>query len=200
MYLRTFEITKLLISISEAILALLALLSLLIWVAYKVKQSSPGPILLKQDRHGWDGEIIKVWKFGSMKLHTEEKGTITQAKANDDRVTPFGKFIRRTSIDELPQLFNVIQGTLSLVGPRPHAVEHNDYYVEKIKAYFARHRIKPGITGLAQISGSRGETETVEKMQQRLEYDLSYINNWSLLTDIKILIKTPMTLFGKNIY
>ncbi|NRP59894.1 sugar transferase [Marinobacterium sp. xm-d-564] len=200
MYLRTFENTTLLKVISEASLALLALSPQLIWAAYKVKRSSPGPILFKQDRHGWDGKIIKVWKFRSMKLHTEEKGTITQAKANDDRVTSFGKFIRRTSIDELPQLFNVIQGTLSLVGPRPHAVEHNDYYVEKIKAYFARHRIKPGITGLAQISGSRGETETVEKMQQRLEYDLSYINNWSLLTDIKILIKTPLTLFGKNIY
>ena len=123
-----------------------------------------------------------------------------QASRNDSRITPVGRFIRRTSIDELPQLFNVLQGHMALVGPRPHAVAHNDYYSGKIRAYMARHRIKPGITGLAQVNGCRGETETLEKMQQRVDIDLRYINNWSLWLDIKILFKTPFTLLSKDIY
>lgn len=183
-----------------AAIALLMLSPLMLWVAYKVKRSSPGPVFFKQDRHGWDGKVIKVWKFRSMKPHEETNGEVKQATKEDPRITEIGRLIRRTSIDELPQLINVLQGTMSLVGPRPHAVAHNNYYSDKINAYLARHRIKPGITGLAQISGYRGETETIDKMEKRVEYDLNYINNWSLGLDIKILIKTPMSLLSKDIY
>jgi putative colanic acid biosynthesis UDP-glucose lipid carrier transferase len=157
-------------------------------------------VFFKQERHGWDGKIIKVWKFRSMKMHVESAGEVTQAQREDPRITKAGKFIRRTSIDELPQLFNVLQGSMSLVGPPPHAVAHNEFYSDKINAYLARHRIKPGITGLAQISGCRGETETIDKMQKRVDYDLEYINNWSVWLDVKILIKTPLSLLSKDIY
>ncbi|WP_415883592.1 undecaprenyl-phosphate glucose phosphotransferase [Neptuniibacter sp. QD34_54] len=185
---------------SLAAIGLVLLSPIMFWVAYKVKKSSPGPVFFKQDRHGWDGKVIKVWKFRSMKLHAEENGEVKQATKEDPRVTEIGKLIRRTSLDELPQLINVLQGTMSLVGPRPHAVAHNDYYSDKINAYLARHRIKPGITGLAQISGYRGETETIDKMEKRVEYDLAYINNWSLGLDVKILFKTPLSLLSKDIY
>ncbi|MDO6592913.1 undecaprenyl-phosphate glucose phosphotransferase [Neptuniibacter sp. 1_MG-2023] len=183
-----------------AAVALCMLAPLMVWVAYKVKRSSPGPVFFKQDRHGWDGKVIQVWKFRSMKLHDEANGEVQQATKEDPRITDIGRFIRRTSIDELPQLINVLQGSMSLVGPRPHAVAHNNYYSDKINAYLARHRIKPGMTGLAQINGYRGETETIDKMERRVEYDLSYINNWSLFLDVKILIKTPISLFSKEIY
>ncbi|ENO82293.1 sugar transferase [Thauera sp. 27] len=183
---------------SLALLGLIALSPLLLLVAVLVKLSSPGPVLFRQQRHGWNGQVIEVWKFRSMRMHDDAQ--VRQATRNDSRITPIGRFIRRTSIDELPQLFNVLQGSMSLVGPRPHAVAHNDFYANKIQAYMARHRIKPGITGLAQISGYRGETDTLDKMQKRVELDLAYINNWSLWLDIKILIKTPFTLFGKHIY
>jgi putative colanic acid biosynthesis UDP-glucose lipid carrier transferase len=145
-----------------------------------------------------NGKIFPVLKFRSMRMHDDKE--VKQAKRNDDRITPVGRFIRRTSIDELPQLFNVLKGEMSLVGPRPHAVAHNNYYADKITAYMARHRIKPGVTGLAQISGYRGETETLDKMQKRVELDLQYINNWSLWLDIKILLKTPFTLISKEAY
>ncbi|GGK77543.1 undecaprenyl-phosphate glucose phosphotransferase [Amphritea balenae] len=181
-----------------ATLALIAFSPLMLGVAIAIKRSSPGPVFFKQDRHGWDGKIIKVWKFRSMKLHDDAE--VKQATKGDTRITKVGAFIRRTSIDELPQFFNVLQGTMSLVGPRPHAVAHNDYYSDKVNAYLARHRIKPGITGLAQISGFRGETETLDKMEKRVEYDLAYINNWSLTLDIKIIVKTPISLFSKDIY
>jgi putative colanic acid biosysnthesis UDP-glucose lipid carrier transferase len=171
---------------------------LLLATALAVKLSSPGPVLFKQKRHGWNGKVIKVWKFRSMRVHADAQ--VKQASRQDPRITRVGAFIRRTSIDELPQLFNVLQGHMSLVGPRPHAVAHNDYYTGKIDAYMARHRIKPGITGLAQISGARGETETLDKMEKRVELDLAYINNWSIWLDIKILIKTPFTLLSKDIY
>jgi putative colanic acid biosynthesis UDP-glucose lipid carrier transferase len=171
---------------------------LLLLFALLIKLTSPGPVIFKQDRHGWNGEVIKVWKFRSMRVHDDRE--VRQASRNDSRITPVGRFIRRTSIDELPQLFNVLQGHMALVGPRPHAVAHNDYYSGKIRAYMARHRIKPGITGLAQVNGCRGETETLEKMQQRVDIDLRYINNWSLWLDIKILFKTPFTLLSKDIY
>lgn len=183
---------------SVALVAIILLSPVLIATAIAVKYSSPGPVLFKQKRHGWNGKIIKVWKFRSMRVHNDQE--VKQATREDPRITRVGQFIRRTSIDELPQLFNALQGHMSLVGPRPHAVAHNDYYTGKIDAYMARHRIKPGITGLAQISGCRGETETLEKMEKRVELDLAYINNWSLWMDIKILIKTPFTLFSKNIY
>ena len=182
-----------------ALLAIIALSPLLIGAAIAVKLSSPGPILFRQPRHGWNGEIIHVMKFRSMRVHNDDK-IVKQATRHDPRVTPVGRILRSTSIDELPQLFNVLRGEMSLVGPRPHAVTHNDYYSDKILAYMARHRIKPGITGLAQVTGHRGETETIEKMQQRVEQDLAYINNWSLWLDIKILFRTPFTLFSRDVY
>lgn len=194
----TAAMTKAVLDRSLALLAILALSPLLLGTAIAVKLSSPGPVLFKQQRHGWNGMLIKVWKFRSMRLHDD--GDVKQATREDPRITAVGRFIRRTSIDELPQLFNVLQGRMSLVGPRPHAVAHNDYYTGKIDAYMARHRIKPGITGLAQVSGYRGETETLDKMAKRVELDLTYINNWSLWLDIKILVKTPFTLLGKDIY
>lgn len=181
-----------------ALLGILLLSPVLVACAVAVKLSSPGPVLFRQERHGWNGSVIEVLKFRSMRVHQDP--VVKQATRNDPRVTPVGRFLRRTSLDELPQLFNVLRGDMSLVGPRPHAVAHNDYYSGKIQAYMARHRIKPGITGLAQISGYRGETDTLEKMQRRVELDLEYINNWSLWLDIKILIKTPLTLFSKDIY
>tara|TARA_R110002111_G_scaffold145581_1_gene212068 strand:- start:23436 stop:24752 length:1317 start_codon:yes stop_codon:yes gene_type:complete len=181
-----------------ALLAILLLGPLMLGVAAIIKLSSPGPVLFRQNRHGWNGNIIEVLKFRSMRIHDDK--TVVQAAKNDPRVTPVGKFLRRSSIDELPQLFNVLRGDMSLVGPRPHAVAHNDYYSDKILAYMARHRIKPGITGLAQVSGYRGETETIDKMQKRVELDLDYINHWSLWLDIKILLKTPLSLISKDIY
>lgn len=183
---------------SVAAMAIILLSPLLLGVAIAVKLTSPGPVLFKQNRHGCDAEVIKVWKFRSMRVHDDEQ--VRQATRDDDRVTPLGRFLRRTSIDELPQLFNVLLGHMALVGPRPHAVTHNIYYTGKVRAYMARHRLKPGITGLAQITGHRGETETLEKMQLRVAQDLNYINQWSLWLDIKILLKTPFTLFSKNIY
>lgn len=194
----TAALTKAVADRVIAMLAILLLSPLLITTAIAVKLSSPGPVLFKQKRHGWNGSVIEVWKFRSMRLHADSQ--VKQATRSDPRITRVGAFIRRTSIDELPQLFNVLQGSMSLVGPRPHAIEHNDYYTGKITAYMARHRIKPGITGLAQISGCRGETDTLDKMQRRVELDLAYINQWSLWLDFKVLLKTPLTLLGKDIY
>lgn len=158
-------------------------------VAAGVKLSSRGPVFFKQTRYGMGGEKIKVWKFRSMTV-CEDGDSVRQAKKSDPRVTPFGSFIRRTSLDELPQLFNVISGSMSLVGPRPHAVSHNEFYRTQIKGYMLRHKVKPGITGLAQVNGFRGETETLDKMSGRIAYDLEYISNWSLLLDLKILWQT----------
>lgn len=184
--------------VSAAVLVFLS--PLLLVIAVLVKVSSPGPVIFKQKRHGFDGEIIEIWKFRSMKVHEEQEGQVTQATKSDDRVTWIGKFLRKTSLDEFPQFFNVLQGRMSLVGPRPHAVAHNDLYSQKIDAYLVRHRMKPGITGLAQISGYRGETDTLQKMQKRIEFDLAYINNWSLMLDIKILLKTPLALIHDEAY
>jgi len=194
----TAALSKAVLDRTVALIAIILLSPVLLATALAVKMSSPGPVLFKQKRHGWNGKIIKVWKFRSMRMHDDHK--VKQASRNDPRITRVGQFIRRTSIDELPQLFNALQGSMSLVGPRPHALAHNDYYTGKIDAYMARHRIKPGITGLAQISGCRGETETIDKMEKRVELDLAYINNWSLWLDIKILLKTPVTLLSKDIY
>jgi putative colanic acid biosynthesis UDP-glucose lipid carrier transferase len=181
-------------------LMLIILSPILIISAISIKLTSPGTVFYKQKRHGWDSRIIEVWKFRSMFVHEEDGNTVTQATKDDSRVTPVGRFLRRTSIDELPQLFNVLNGSMSLVGPRPHAVQHNEFYSRHIKSYMIRHRIKPGITGLAQVNGYRGETECVEKMETRVLYDIDYINHWSIWLDLKILIKTPFTLFRKNIY
>ncbi len=172
------------VALSLGILAVLAVPMLAI--AIGVKLSSPGPVLFKQTRYGVHGERIRVWKFRSMSV-CEDGGSIQQASRNDPRVTPFGAFIRRTSLDELPQLFNVLGGSMSLIGPRPHAVAHNEFYREHIQGYMLRHKVKPGITGLAQVNGFRGETETMDKMAGRIAYDLEYIRNWSLWLDIKIL-------------
>ena len=183
-----------------SITALVLLSPLLLLTAIAIKLTSKGPVLFKQKRHGWRGEVFNVWKFRSMCAHKEGDGEITQASQSDPRITMVGRFIRRTSIDELPQLYNVLNGTMSLVGPRPHAVEHNQFYSEKIEDYMARHNIKPGLTGLAQINNCRGETKTVEEMRRRVEYDLEYINNWSNKLDIKIIIKTLFVLFSDKAY
>ncbi len=180
---------------------LLTLLSpLMLLVGLLIKLGSPGPAIFKQSRTGWDGQVFYIWKFRSMKIHQESNGEVSQATKDDDRFTGIGKFIRKTSIDELPQLFNVLSGKMSLVGPRPHAIEHNENYAERIDAYLARHRIKPGITGLAQINGFRGETDTLDKMEKRVDYDMQYINNWSFWLDIEILIKTLPALLRDEVY
>ncbi|NVK57501.1 MAG: undecaprenyl-phosphate glucose phosphotransferase [Alteromonadaceae bacterium] len=172
----------------------------MIFIALAVKLTSRGPVIFKQSRYGMDGKKIKVWKFRSMTV-TEDGDTVTQAKKGDSRITPIGGFLRRTSLDELPQFINVLQGTMSVVGPRPHAVAHNEMYRKKVQYYMLRHRIKPGITGWAQINGWRGETDTVEKMQKRIEYDLEYIKNWSLWLDFKIVLFTVFKGFvDKNAY
>ncbi|MUJ37501.1 undecaprenyl-phosphate glucose phosphotransferase [Aliivibrio fischeri] len=167
----------------------LLILPVLCVVALGVKLSSPGPILFKQDRYGLGGKKIKVWKFRSMKV-MENSEIVTQATKNDPRVTHFGSFIRRTSLDELPQFINVLQGSMSIVGPRPHAVAHNEEYRVLVNNYMVRHKIKPGITGLAQINGYRGETDTLDKMEKRVEYDIKYLQNWSLPMDLKIIFLT----------
>jgi len=177
---------------SDVILSLLIILMIspiLLGVALAVKFTSPGPIIFRQRRYGLDGEEIMVYKFRSMKV-TEDGGTIRQAQKNDSRITPLGAILRKTSLDELPQFINVLQGRMSIVGPRPHAVAHNEMYRKLIKGYMVRHKVKPGITGWAQVNGFRGETDTLDKMQARIDYDLDYLRNWSLKLDILIILKT----------
>ncbi len=186
------------IVISSIILALIS--PVLLAVAIGVKTSSSGPVIFKQYRYGIDGKKIKVWKFRSMKV-MDNGGVVKQATKDDPRVTKFGSFIRRTSLDELPQFINVLQGRMSIVGPRPHAVAHNEEYRQIVDKYMLRHKVKPGITGWAQINGYRGETDTLDKMEKRVEYDLNYIRNWSLWLDIKIIFLTVFKGFvGKNTY
>jgi putative colanic acid biosynthesis UDP-glucose lipid carrier transferase len=184
------------IVIGSLILVLIS--PLLLAIAIGVKLSSPGPVIFKQRRNGLDGEQIIVYKFRSMT--TQDDGPVVkQATKGDPRITPFGAFLRRTSLDELPQFINVLQGRMSIVGPRPHAVAHNDMYRELIKAYMVRHKVKPGITGWAQVNGFRGETETIEKMRGRVEYDLEYLRNWSLALDLQIIARTArLVLFDRN--
>lgn len=184
---------------SVSLLVIIMISPVLIGVALAVKLSSSGPIIFKQIRDGWDGKKFYVYKFRSMYVHAPD-ALVKQATKGDARITRVGAFIRKTSLDELPQLFNVLEGSMSLVGPRPHAESHNEYYSDKVRAYLARHRIKPGMTGLAQINGLRGETETVELMRRRVELDLEYISNWSPFLDIKILFLTPFALFSKKAY
>jgi putative colanic acid biosynthesis UDP-glucose lipid carrier transferase len=154
-----------------------------------VKATSRGPVLFRQRRYGLHGEEILVYKFRSMTV-CEDGPIVTQATAQDHRVTRIGRLLRKTSLDELPQLFNVLQGTMSLVGPRPHAVAHNEKYRRLINGYMIRHKVRPGITGLAQVSGLRGETDTVEKMAARVRYDLEYLRNWSPWLDLQILFRS----------
>ena len=177
------------------------ILPLCLGIGLLVKASSPGPVLFKQYRLGANGQKFKVYKFRSMVVHQEQGGEVTQARRSDPRVTRVGAFLRRTSLDELPQFFNVLQGHMSVVGPRPHALAHNEYYKEVVESYMQRHKVKPGITGWAQVNGYRGETDTLEKMQKRVECDLWYIDNWSLWLDIRIIFLTVFKGFvGKSAY
>jgi putative colanic acid biosynthesis UDP-glucose lipid carrier transferase len=169
---------------------LLLISPVMLLLAIGVKLTSNGPVFYRQQRHGWNGEAFEMLKFRSMVVHAEQDGQVTQAKQGDSRITPFGAFLRKTSLDELPQFINVLLGDMSIVGPRPHAVAHNDYYSEQIDGYMLRHKMKPGITGWAQVNGWRGETDTLDKMQKRVEFDLWYIEHWSLWLDIKIIIMT----------
>ncbi|WP_374090236.1 undecaprenyl-phosphate glucose phosphotransferase [Methylomicrobium lacus] len=172
-----------------SVFILLFISPVLLLIACVIKLSSPGPILFKQSRYGLDGREIKVYKFRTMNV-CENGSNIQQATKGDSRIYPFGAFLRKTSLDELPQFFNVLKGDMSIVGPRPHAVAHNEEYRKLIQGYMLRHKVKPGITGWAQVHGLRGETETLEKMEKRVEYDLEYLKNWSLLLDILIIIRT----------
>lgn len=181
-------------------LALVALSPVMAGIAVAVKLSSPGPILFKQRRYGLNGQEIIVYKFRSMVV-MEDGGAVIQATRGDRRITPLGAFLRKTSLDELPQFLNVWQGRMSLVGPRPHAVAHNEMYRKLISGYMLRHKVKPGITGWAQVNGCRGETETLDKMKRRIDYDLEYLKNWSLGLDIQILLKTAFVfLRDQNAY
>jgi putative colanic acid biosysnthesis UDP-glucose lipid carrier transferase len=174
---------------------------LLLLIAIAVRLSSPGPIFYKQDRYGLDGKWFKCLKFRSMRvLDSADQAVVKQATADDPRITPVGRFLRRWSLDELPQLFNVLRGEMSLVGPRPHAVQHNELYRKLIPGYMQRHAFKPGITGLAQVSGWRGETRNLSEMANRIDADLRYQRDWSLKLDIKILIKTFLRLRSGNAY
>lgn len=176
----------------------LIILPVCILIALAIKISSPGPIIFKQYRMGINGRKFKVYKFRSMAVHQETADTVTQATQGDPRVTRIGAFLRKTSLDELPQFYNVLQGRMSIVGPRPHALAHNEYYKELVESYMKRHKVKPGITGWAQVNGFRGETDTLEKMQKRVECDLWYINSWSLALDLKIIYRTIYKGFINN--
>lgn len=177
-----------------SLVILTLILPALIVIAVGVKLSSSGPIIFKQRRYGLYGEEILVYKFRSMTV-CEDGSAITQATKQDQRVTPFGAFLRKTSLDELPQFINVLQGRMSIVGPRPHAVAHNEMYRKLITGYMIRHKVKPGITGWAQVNGLRGETETLSKMKARIDYDIDYLRNWSLKLDIYIILKTILVVF-----
>lgn len=170
---------------------------ILLIVTIGVKLSSPGPIIFKQRRYGLNGEEILVYKFRSMTA-CDNGDQVAQATKNDQRITKFGHFIRKTSLDELPQFINVLQGRMSIVGPRPHAVVHNELYRKLIEGYMIRHKVKPGITGWAQVNGLRGETEVLEKMQARIDYDLEYLRNWSPRLDIYIILKTVWVVYFKG--
>jgi putative colanic acid biosynthesis UDP-glucose lipid carrier transferase len=187
----------------DVVLASVALLltwPVLLAVAVAIKRSSTGPVLFKQRRCGLNGEEILIYKFRTMMV-CEDGPTLAQATKHDWRVTPLGALLRRTSIDELPQIFNVLEGKMSFVGPRPHAVAHNEAYRKLISGYMIRHKVRPGITGWAQVNGLRGETATVDKMQQRVQYDLDYLKNWSLWLDLKIIARTALTVLrDRNAY
>jgi Undecaprenyl-phosphate glucose phosphotransferase len=184
-----------------AIAALVCVAPLMVSVAVAVKLSSPGPIFFGQKRKGADGRVFTIYKFRTMRAHAAEAGVIKQASRNDPRITRVGAFLRRTSLDELPQFLNVLRGDMSVVGPRPHAIEHDELYRTIVDGYIHRYRIKPGITGWAQVNGFRGETDRVEKMQKRVEHDLYYLRNWSFGLDMKIVLATVVRGFmHRNAY
>ena len=180
--------------IALAVLALLLLGPLMLATAAAVQLSSSGPVLFRQRRYGLNGEEIFVYKFRSMTV-CEDGAVVPQATPHDMRITRLGRFLRRTSIDELPQILNVLEGKMSFVGPRPHAIAHNHQYRKLISGYMIRHKVRPGMTGWAQVNGLRGETDTVEKMRRRIEYDIDYMNNWSVWLDLRILMRTIVLVF-----
>jgi putative colanic acid biosynthesis UDP-glucose lipid carrier transferase len=189
------------VDIILGVIAFTLLLPIMAIISLAIVLDSRGPVIFKQRRYGFNGQEIIVYKFRSMKV-MEDGDRVTQAsKDGDDRITRVGRILRRTSLDELPQFFNVIQGRMSLVGPRPHAVAHNEYYRKLINGYMLRHKVKPGITGWAQVNGFRGETDTIDKMKKRVDYDLEYLKNWSLALDFEIIFKTVFVWFkGTNAY
>ena len=189
------QIVKRLEDIVLAVVLLIVLAPITALIALLVRLDTPGPAIFRQKRFGFNGEVIEVFKFRTMHAEHGLDPMTPQARRNDQRVTRFGRIIRASSLDELPQLLNVLKGEMSMVGPRPHAVAHNEHYAKLIGGYMARHRVKPGITGWAQINGLRGET-TPASMRARVEHDLFYIENWSLLFDLKILVRTALVGFG----
>ncbi len=190
-------ILKRTVDVTLACLALVLLFVPMGIVALAVKLTSKGPVFFRQKRYGLDGKEILVWKFRSMKVQ-ENGNWIRQATRNDERLTPIGGFLRNTSLDELPQIFNVLSGQMSLVGPRPHANAHNEFYRSQIEGYMLRHKVKPGITGLAQVNGCRGETETLDKMEKRVVFDHQYIREWSIWLDLRIIAQTFMVVFSRR--
>ncbi len=191
----TRGLVKRLFDLSISVIALMLLSPLLLLIALMIKLSSPGPVIFRQRRYGLDGQIIDVYKFRTMTV-TEDGPQIQQATREDSRVTRIGRVLRRYSIDELPQLFNVLRGNMSLVGPRPHAVAHNEEYRRLIKGYMVRHKVLPGITGLAQVNGCRGETIHLEDMKARIEYDLDYLRHWTPALDLRILVQTVILILN----
>ncbi|HBK46222.1 MAG TPA: undecaprenyl-phosphate glucose phosphotransferase [Xanthomonadaceae bacterium] len=196
-----FVVAKALQDKLVAIGALLVLWPLMLAIAVGVKLSSPGPVFFRQRRHGLGGREFYMMKFRSMRVHDDNGPVLAQATKNDSRITPFGAFLRRSSLDELPQLFNVLGGSMSVVGPRPHAAQHNTHYEKLIHHYMQRHYVKPGITGWAQVNGFRGETPELRTMKKRIQYDLDYIRRWSLWLDLRIIALTAVKVLGqKNAY
>ena len=198
------SVAKRLFDIIFSVIAIVLLMPVMIATAIAIKLDSPGPVLFRQKRHGFNNEVVEVLKFRSMYTHLSDPTAKNAVTRNDPRVTRVGRFIRKTSIDEFPQFFNALAGSLSLVGPRPHAISaraHDRIFDEIVDGYFARHKVKPGVTGWAQINGWRGEIDTDEKIQKRTEFDLHYIENWSLAFDLKILLLTPIRLLkSENAY
>jgi putative colanic acid biosynthesis UDP-glucose lipid carrier transferase len=197
---KSSQVLKRIEDVLLSIIILVLISPILLVIAIAIKLTSKGPVIFKQKRYGLNGKEIKVYKFRSMT--TQDNGTVVkQATKNDSRITPLGAFLRKTSLDELPQFINVLQGKMSIVGPRPHAVAHNEEYRKIVPKYMQRHLVKPGITGWAQINGWRGETDSLEKMEKRIEFDLHYINSWNLWLDIKIILLTVFKGFiNKNAY
>lgn len=194
------NIAKRVLDLLASIFILFLIAAPMLVIAIAIKLTSSGPVIFRQGRYGIDGKPIVVWKFRTMNV-LENDDVVVQAKRYDNRLTPIGGFLRRTSLDELPQFINVLQGSMSVVGPRPHAIAHNELYRKQIKGYMQRHKVKPGITGWAQVNGFRGETDTLEKMEKRIDFDLYYICHWSVFFDIKIIFMTVFSGFtGKNAF
>jgi Undecaprenyl-phosphate glucose phosphotransferase len=194
-------IQKTALDYSLGIILTILMLPMMILIVIAIRLESKGPALFRQQRYGFINRTFEIYKFRTMRYTEAPEDKIAQATRDDPRVTRIGRILRRLSLDELPQIFNVLNGTMSLVGPRPHAVQHNEEYAQIIRGYFARHRVKPGMTGWAQVNGFRGETKTLKKMEARVEYDIYYVENWSLLFDLNILVMTAVIcLTGRNAY